>query len=45
MIVGNYGIAMAMEMNLVMNNYSLLDTKNPIISNFSVSLLTQAAFI
>ena len=45
MIVGNYGIAMAMEMNLVKNDYSLLDTKNPIVSNFPVFLLTQTAFV
>ena len=45
MIVANYGITIAMEIDLVMNDYSLLDTKNPIISNLSVFLLTQTAFI
>ena len=44
MIVDNHGIAMAMKMNLVMNDYSLLDTKNTIVSSFSVFLLTQTAF-
>ena len=45
MIVANYGITIAMEIDLVMNDYSLLDTKNPIISNLSVFLLTQTVFI
>ena len=45
MIVANYGITIAMEIDLVMNDYFLLDSKNPIISNFSVFLLKQTALI